>query len=163
MFAGLLASWKLLNPFIAYGVIIAADMVSDSVYYAMGWWGGDKARQKFSSFSKLKGARLQKLATLLHAHPGKVLVIAKLTHVVGVPVLITAGVARLRFVTFFFFDLLPTLLKSLIFLLIGYYFGAATQTINGYITEATLIASGVLILIFIFYLSFARKIEEKVL
>ncbi len=163
MGAGLLASWGLINPGIAYVVIVVAEMVSDSIYYGIGMWGGDTVKNKFSALIRMPTARLEKLKTVMVGHPRKVIVVGKLTHVIGVPVLLTAGITRVRFNIFFLFDLLATLPKTLCFLLVGYYFGAATQTVDKYITEATLIASILLVLIFVAYIVTARRIEEKIL
>lgn len=121
--AGFLASAGNINPYIAYGVIIVADLVGDSMYYVLGRWG---------KHIGIKPGSIGTIETHFAKHTIKTLLFGKLTHAIGAGILFGAGVARVPYRTFLWYNLLPTLPKSLALLVIGYYFGHAYATINRY-------------------------------
>ena len=53
-------------------------------------------------------------------HVGKTLLMGRLTHGAGALILLPAGAVRIPFATFFWFNLLGTLPKSQLLLLLGY-------------------------------------------
>lgn len=163
MMAGWIAFLGYLNPFLAYAVIVCADITSDSVYYFIGFWGRKKITQKDSQYSHKSVAKLKKIEHLLLHHSGKTIVITKLTHVAGVPFLIAAGMAKIRFFTFLLYDFLATVPKSLAFVLLGYYFGRSTGIINQYLEYGTFLISALIVAIFIAYLFVGRYVDEKVI
>ena len=161
MVAGWLAFFGHLNPFIAYIVVISADIVSDAIYYGIGFWGRGQLIKKYTHVSRPSAQKLQRTELLLHRHSGKSIILAKVTHVAGVPFLIAVGLARIRFLKFILYDLIATLPKSLIFIILGYYFGQATGTINHYLEYGTLIISGLVSIFFIAYLFLGKYVEAK--
>lgn len=93
-------------------------------------------------------------------HSGKTLIIGKLSHAVGGVVLVAAGTARVPFWKFIWYNFIPTLPKSLILLLIGFYFGRFYIKINTYL-DYTAIWTVVLAVIFILAYLAMRKISKK--
>jgi membrane protein DedA with SNARE-associated domain len=162
MIAGLFASLGFLNLALAFLVIIAGDLVSDSLYYSIGFWGREKMVKKYGRFIMLDQKRLHRFETLIRYHSVKVLVIGKLTHLAGVPVLISAGLVKIPYKKFIWYDMLATIPKSLIFLLLGFYFGGLTSTISRYLEYGTLITGGLLAIIFIGYFFFGEYLEQKI-
>lgn len=161
MVAGLFASLGFFNLILAYLVILAGDLVSDSLYYSIGFWGREKVIKKYGRFILLDQTKLHKFETLVRYHSVKVLVIGKLTHFAGVPVLLAAGLVRIPYRKFIWYDMLATLPKSLIFLLLGFYFGSLTGTISHYLEYGTLITGGLLAVIFAGYLLTGKYLEKK--
>ncbi|MFA5894130.1 MAG: DedA family protein [Candidatus Margulisiibacteriota bacterium] len=161
MIAGLLASLGFFNLALAYLVIIAGDLVSDSLYYSIGFWGREKSIKKYGRFLLLDQTKLHKFETLVRYHSGKVLILGKLTHFAGVPILLAAGLVKIPYRKFIWYDTLATLPKSLAFLLLGYYFGGLTGTINRYLEYGTLITGGLLAIIFAGYLFAGKYLEKK--
>lgn len=162
MVAGFLGSAHLINVYLAYFVIICADVISDMAYFWFGWWGGRQLEKRYSALTKLAPARLEKLQSFFLRHPKKAIIIGKLTHVVGVPVIIVAGISRIKFWTFVFYDTLGTIPKSLIFLVIGYYFGYASDALNRDLKYGTLIG-GLIVLIFVGYILLGKYLEKKMI
>ncbi|MBI5412697.1 DedA family protein [Candidatus Peregrinibacteria bacterium] len=137
--AGFLASLGTLNFFIAYWVIVLGDMVGDIIYYALGRHGGRRSLDRWGHRIGMTPNRLIKLEKHFMRHPGKTLVLGKLAHGIGGPVLAAAGVAKMPFGLFLFFDLIPTLFKSFLLLSLGFYLGNAYVEVNQTLDSLALI------------------------
>lgn len=155
MLAGLLAALGTFNPYMAYVVILCADIVSDAGYYGVGRWGGGVLYKKASP------ERMEKFQMRIHAHQGKILIFGKWTHVMGVPLLLAVGASRLSFWRFIMFDTIATIPKSLILLIVGFYMGHAADMVNTYLTDGTLIMTGILLIFFIGYVFLGKYLKEK--
>jgi len=129
--AAFLASRGVLSVPAVYVTVVLGDLAGDALYYAVGrwclgrmpWFSGSRGR-------KLKGC-VEKIGERLRAQPGRVLLFGKLTHSAGFAVLLGAGAARMRFGEFLLYNLLGTLPKSAVLVVVGYYFGQSYQAING--------------------------------
>jgi membrane protein DedA with SNARE-associated domain len=161
--AGFLSSLELLNPFLVYAVVVAADLIGDFIYYAIGRWGRENFINKWGKYIGLSAAKIIKLESHFEKHTRKTLIFGKISHAFGAPILVAAGVAKIPFWEFIWFNFLATLPKSLIFLLIGYYFGQAYVRLNKYLDYFTigLLVLAILILIIYFvYNKFKCKFNK---
>ncbi len=131
--AGYMAHLGAFNVTAAYVVVVLADLVGDSLLYWFGRSGVGWLSDKWRARLGLTDARLNQLAEHFRVQGGRTLVIAKLTHSLGLVALIAAGVSRMRMVPFLWYNLLATLPKSLFFLIIGYSLGYAYKRVDGYI------------------------------
>ena len=154
--AGLLVSLGHLNVFIAYPLIVFADVVGDSLYYIIGYYGRIKFIERWGRFLGITKERVKKLENLFVSHTGKTLAIGKLTHAAGAVVLVAAGVARVPYWQFVWYNFLPTIPKSLAFLLVGYYFGKAYQQIDNYFNDIVLVLFVIFVLAVIVYILIKR-------
>lgn len=162
MAVGLLLTQKFLNPFIAYTIILTAELLSDTLYYSLGRWGKKKVAARFLKQGKQSPERPDRLKKIFAKHPGKTLFIGKMTHLAGVPTLISAGMAQVPFWLFMFFETLATVPKSFILLLVGFYIGQSITTINTYATYGTFFVTGSIILLSILYFVLRSRFEEKI-
>lgn len=131
--AGFLASIGVLNPVIAYAVVVAGDLGGDVLYYFAGRYWFNKTFEKTLAFFKVSLARVKKLEENLHKHRGKVLFFGKLSHLIGVAILFVAGHAAVPFDDFLWFNFLATLPKSAILLAVGYFFGTSVSNFGRYV------------------------------
>ncbi len=161
MTAGSLIVAGYVNPAIAFAVIIAADIVSDSLYYTLGFWGREKLVKSYGHFLGLSWPRIHRFERLLNGRAGRVLMIGKWTHLVGVPVLVSAGIAKVRFSTFLIYDTIATLPKSFAFLLVGVFLGSAIDAVDHGLMGSSLIIGGILLVMFIAYLGVIRYVDHK--
>lgn len=145
--AGFLASVGQLNLLLTYGVIVVADVTGDSLYYAFGRYGGRKFIERWGRFVGIKMQAVERMEKHFKQHAGKTLVIGKVTHAVGAVVLVAGGIAKVPFWKFVWYNLLPTIPKSLLLLLLGFYFGQAYAKINTYLDNA---AIGIVLLTIVF-------------
>ena len=102
---------------------VVGDIVGDIMHYALGYYGRQRFVKRWGRFLGITLERVERLEKHFEKHSGKTLIIGKLSQGVGAVVLVAAGIARVPFRKFFLYTFIPTLPKSLIRLLIGYYSG----------------------------------------
>jgi len=131
--AGFLVSIGQIDFLVAYGVIVGGDLVGDTLYYALGRWGGRKLIKRWERKAGLTESKLEKLESHFKRHPAKTLVLGKLAHGLGGPFLAAAGLAKMPYGEFLLVNLLATVPKSLILLALGFYFGSAYAQVTRYL------------------------------
>jgi len=162
MAAGFLSAHGYMNIWLVYIICVVGDVISDFVYFGIGYWGRSKIVSKYGHFLHISLAHVEKLERLFERHTGKTLVISKITHVAGVPFIIAAGLAKVKYYKFLFYDLIATVPKTLIFLLLGYYFGKAFDTFNNYLWYGTLISLFLLLLYIIGYFYLGKYSDKNI-
>jgi membrane protein DedA with SNARE-associated domain len=123
LLVGLFAKLGYLSLFLGYLVHVIADLSADFLFYAIGYFGGKKALHKVAKYLKFSVKETENAEKTFNNNGKKIILIGKITHVVGFPILIAAGLAKYPFWKFAIFDLIATLIKSAILIAVGYYFG----------------------------------------
>lgn len=144
--AAWLASQGLMRLWALAAVVIAADLVGDFAFYTLGRLGLGRVPARWRARTGLTRARLAGLTHHYDRHGGRMLLLGKVTHSAGFAVLAAAGMARMPLARFFWFNLLGTVPKSLFFVALGYGFGAAYASIDGWIIGATLATGGLMLI-----------------
>jgi len=157
--AGLMSSLGLMNFYVVYMIVVAGDLTGDGIYYSIGRWGR-RPLERWGKFIGVHPERIEKIEKHFINHGGKTLIAAKLSHAVGGIVLISAGIARIPFRKFIFFNFWATLPKSLILILIGYYFGNTYLRFQKFVDLAWLGTLAIAILMFVIYM-FLRRAGKK--
>jgi membrane protein DedA with SNARE-associated domain len=157
--AGLMSSLGLMNFYIVYVVVVAGDLVGDGLYYAVGRWGL-RPLERWGKYIGIHPEKLNQVEKHFADHGGKTLIAAKLSHAVGGIVLVSAGIARIPFKKFIFFNFWATLPKSLVLILIGYYFGNTYIKLQKFVDFAWLGTFAIAILLFVIYM-FLRRAGKK--
>lgn len=142
------------NIFILYPLIVFADLSGDILWYFVGYLGREKIINRWGRFIGLTPERVSKFEKIndkFKNHQGKALFTAKITHVIGFPFLISAGIFKWDLKKFIWFNFLATLPKTLFFMLIGYYFGEAHEAISRYLGYSTLFGIAAFIIALIIY------------
>ena len=158
--AGFLSSLGYFNIFVVYFLMVLADLIGDTVYYAIGRWGGKPIINKWGRHIGITAKHVFKIERKLTNNGCKILFFGKLAHGFGTVFLLAAGAAKMSYWRFILFNIMPTLLKSLIFLLIGYYLGHAYKRISVYL-DYTAIVMVVLAIIFIIIYLIIKRIAKK--
>lgn len=152
--AGFLASLGTLNLTISYIVIVTADLAGDSIYYAIGFFSRKNFIQKWWRLIGITPDRLKNLEDHFEKHQFKTLIIGKITHAVGAIVLVAAGMAKVPYKKFILFNLLATIPKSLILILVGFYFGHAYKKLDRILDySAFVIFFAVVLFILVYFLT----------
>ena len=160
--AGFLASLGSLDFMVAYAVIVSGDLVGDLLYYCIGRYGGRPWVKRWGHYIGITESRLESLDNHFRRNPGKTLLMGKLAHGLGGPILIAAGLAKVSYREFIMYNVLGTLPKSLLLLSLGFYFGAAYQRVTHYLDILALVFFGLSILSVILYI-YIPKITRKIL
>jgi membrane-associated protein len=152
------------NFFILFPIIAVADLCSDIMWYFVGYFGREKIVNRWGRFIGLNNERLSKFEKLndkFKNHHGKILFIAKITHMVGFPFLINAGIFKWDIRKYILFNLYATVPKTLCFMLLGYFFGHASITISKYLGYGTYIGIGLFICAISIYFV-AQKFTKRI-
>ena len=139
MLAAWLAQRGLLDIRWVLVVVVLADLVGDSLLYLLGRTSPSAFPLWFRRRVLPDRARVVAVARHFRDRGGRTLVVAKLTHVAGLPVLMAAGATRMPFWSFLAWNLVGTIPKSLVFAALGWSFGAAWQSIDGLIWKGSLV------------------------
>lgn len=162
--AGYLTIFGFLNFYIAYGVVVLGDTVGDILYYSAGRLGRWKFCRKWGNAVDLKESKVARMEKYFGRHAGKTLFFGKFGYGVVGSLLFASGLAGVSLSRFLFFTFFATLIKSMILLLIGFYFGYAYKQIAIYFDYASyiMVAAAIILISVYFYLqSRAKKIIEK--
>ncbi|MCL5004492.1 MAG: DedA family protein [Patescibacteria group bacterium] len=158
--AGFLTSLGYFNFFIVYAVAVAGDLAGDVLHYAIGYWGGEKFIRKYGHYFFMDEKRIIKLEKSFERNGNKMLFIGKIAHGAGGAFLIAAGLVKMPFREFMRANLLATVLKSLILLLLGFYYGAFLSKINSYFDFIAAIFIGAVIIVAVIYFFYYPKKNE---
>ena len=158
--AGFFASLGYINFFLAYGVVVAGDLVGDAFLYGIGRFGGRKFVDRWGRFIGVREKEIASVENQFQKRSAKILFIGKLLHGVGGTFLIAAGMVRMPFGQYIFYNFLATLVKSFILLLIGFFFGSAFASINSTLEKIGLFSIAIATLTLIIYFFYARKKEN---
>ena len=154
---GLFASLGYLSFWLAYFIIVVGDLVGDAVHYSFGRWGGRAFIDRWGKYFGVGPGQIAPIEKQFDKRGDKLLFIGKMSHGVGGAFLIAAGLIKMPFDKFIFANLLATLIKSLILLLLGFYFGQALGTINNYLERIFLISIGAAFFGALIYFLYFRK------
>lgn len=133
--AAWLASLGLLRLPAVIAVAIVADLLGDALLYAL----GRSAPQRLRARLGLRQDRLARLSQHFDRRGASTLVLGKLTHSAGAAVLVAAGMARMPFGAFLWWNLVATLPKSLAFVALGWSLGGAHARIGEWISTGSLL------------------------
>lgn len=160
MLAGALVATGQLDPYTTFAVLVAADLVGDGVYYALGRWGHSQIIEQIGRRLGLTHDRLQPLEARFRKHDWKLLLVGK-TQALGSLVLYFAGAIKMPFARFMAWNLLATVPKTAVFELIGYFLGQTILRSRKYIDEVTMITFGVALLLLVLYWLSKRYVEKE--
>lgn len=136
--SGFLSSIGFLNPLITYAIICAGDLTGDILYYCAGRWWFKSALYKVLNFFNVTAKSARKLESVLKTNRGKVLFFGKLSHALGLPILMIAGAIEVPFSDFVWFNFLATLPKSFILWGVGFYFANTLTNFSKFVNYTVL-------------------------
>ncbi len=158
--AAFLASLGYFNVFVVYALAVLGDFVGDSLYYFLGHWGRRGFINRWGHYVGITKERIARLEKHFHRHSGKTLILGKLSQNFSGIFLVTAGIVKMPFWKFTWFNMLVTVPRSFVLVLAGFYFGQAYTRINRYLDYTTLIITAAAILLVAIYL-IAKKVSKK--
>jgi membrane protein DedA with SNARE-associated domain len=159
--AGFLVFLGYLNGFLTYVLLILADMVGDTLYYALGRFGGRKFVKKFGHYIGVDEKKLENLEKQFERHSGKIILGGK-TQAIGAVALIAAGMAKMPYRNFMKYNFLGSIPKVLLFLAIGYFFGQGySAMLDKYVNYVGLISFLIAVALIVFYFLMRRYLRSK--
>ena len=138
---------------------LLGDLVADIIYYAIGYWGRISLVERYGHYFGLTNERMERIEHHLEAHGGKTLLALKLAPFIPTPGLMLVGVARMRLPKFTLISLAITIPKTILFMIVGYYFGQAYSTFSKDFGYASM-GIAVIILLYMFYKAYQKSAEK---
>lgn len=128
--AAALAQQGVLDIRTVLALAVLGDVLGDVLLYLVGRFGAGLVPRRLCARIGLDHHVLDPMAAAFARAGGRLLVVAKWTHVAGLPTLIAAGLARMPFVPFLLVSLLATLPKVALMCLLGWGFGLAVTDLT---------------------------------
>ncbi|MBS1665893.1 MAG: VTT domain-containing protein [Bacteroidetes bacterium] len=158
--AGFLCITHLLNPFLAYPIIVLGDITGDSICYMFGRWGVPNFIKKISNWFGLNAEKLGRVKIFFDTHPIRTISLSKITLGIGVAGIYLAGNSRIPYPKFLRVCLATSAIQYIFYLGIGLLFGDAYIQINRYLNyfASITILSALAIVLFILIRKMLKKI-----
>ncbi len=160
--AGALAAAGYFNIFFLGVLFFTRDMLMDSMYYAIGYYGADThVAKRILRKLRIQNEHLQAVRVLWEKYPARTMFIGKISYGVASSFIVVAGIIKMRLRKFYGYGSLVAILQFWTLLALGYFYGAA---LGGTIVSALnnfeyAIAGFGIILVGYYYVSLrARKI-----
>jgi membrane protein DedA with SNARE-associated domain len=149
------------NVWIILILSILANLIPDGVYYALGYWSRGKILEKYGHYFGVTQERIELVEKLAAEHSGKSLIAIKLIPLLATPGLIVVGASRMDIKKYALWCTIITLPTSALYLILGFYFGAAYGTIDHYLNLGIyFIIAAAIIVIIVAYLQ--AKYSERI-
>ena len=136
--AGFLASQGFLNIWILAPLAFIAAILGDNFGYAFGRRVGPAIFTRERSFFFHK-EYLERARIFYEAHGGKAIVLARFLPVIRTFAPILAGVGRMRYSTFLFYNVIGAVLWAIGLTFLGFYLGNAIPNIDRYLVPIVLV------------------------
>lgn len=129
--AGTLSGSGFLNIFVAYIALLAAAIIGDTVNYWVGYYIGPRvfARENSKIFKK---AYLEKTREFYDKHGGKTIILARFLPILRTFAPFVAGVGKMHYKTFLFYNVIGGFSWVTLFMLAGYFFGGLSFIQNNF-------------------------------
>ena len=155
------AALNYFNIWIILLLSVIANLIPDAIYYAIGYWSRGQVLEKYGHYVGITAERIELVERLAAEHSGKSLLAIKLIPLLATPGLIVVGASRMDIKKYAFWCTIITLPTSLLYLILGFYFGAAYGTIDHYLHIGVyVIIAAAAIIILLVYLQ--RKYSERI-
>lgn len=131
--AGFLVGIGQMNFWIVLTLLALGDVIGDVALYCAGRFGGLKLIDRYGKFLKITRKQVERLESFFKNHAGKTILFGKWGHAFGLPILVSAGIAKEPPEKFVLLSIVGTIPKTLILMFIGIYFGSSYILIKHYL------------------------------
>ena len=159
--AGFLVSLGYFNVSIVFVLAMIGDLVGDALYYALGHWGGRRFIDRWGRYIGVTKERVQAMEQRFLRYDWKILLVGK-AQPIGPAILFSAGLVRMPFGRFLFYNCIATAPKIALLETVGFYFGRGYATVNTYLDYAGVVTFGIAIVLLTAYWFFGRYINSKI-
>jgi membrane-associated protein len=160
IFIGFLVATGHLNLFLAFGIIVLGDVISDTALYVFGRWCRP-AFEKAGLHLNFSPARVRKVLEYFKRRDRRAIVFSKLARGVGFTGLIVAGSIRVPYRRFVVTCVIVTVGQSGVLIAVGMLSGQAYQSFALYLGYFDVVAAVVLVFaLFVLYKMLINKIDD---
>ena len=162
-----LAGWFLIstwyfNFWIAFPIILFSSALCDTILYRIGRKAiHSKKVIAFIDRSNFLSDNFKTMERLWANHPIKTMLLGKNAFMIGVAVVISAGMAKMNYLRFLLYDIPACFLQLIVLLSIGYYLGNWYLLAAQYIQYPSILLAIVLVIMRSIYRQLSKKITKK--
>jgi membrane-associated protein len=133
MIFGFLAKFGTFSFLYSYLILMAADLVGDAMWYAVGYYWGEKFLIRFGHYFGIGNKERAVVNMFFQKYHSAILIISKLTMGLGLPfvTLVTAGIAKINFKKYMLINFLGQIIWTGALMFIGFFLGNFYITIYG--------------------------------
>lgn len=117
--AGALSAVDALNIWIVFFILLFAAILGDSINYSIGKFAGKKIIER----NYIKGSYIQKTENFYNKYGNKTIVLARFMPIIRTFAPFVAGIGRMKYSRFIFYNILGAFMWVIIFVLGGFFFG----------------------------------------
>jgi membrane protein DedA with SNARE-associated domain len=147
---------------LTYLLIVLADLTSDALYYLIGRLSRNKFFYSWARYLGFLLSRIEKFELAFQKYGGKILIFGKIADPLSSTIQMAAGFFKMNILFYFLYNVAATLIKSLILLLTGFYFGESINQVNILRKIIGISISFLGIICLIIYLFYRRKIKNEI-
>ena len=148
----------------SYALLILGDFFSDSFFYYIGRFKSKaKVIKEYGLRETIFSKHFNSIEKLWHTHGIKTMFFSKLAYGLSIPLLISAGVARIIYRKFIFYAFLVSIFQYGVFLALGYYFGQSYALAAHYVKFVGVIIAGIGIVFITIYLLIKRYAKKQII
>ncbi len=162
--SGFLASVGALNVFIVFLVLLLGDFVGDTIYYVFGRWGGRNFLVRWGRYIGVTEEGVSKLEKHFTRHSGKILLFGKMQMSVlptGVALLFFAGLSKMSYGKFIFYNILGSLPRIFLLEVVGFYSAKSLSIISKIFFDEASAVSLIMLFVAIFAIAFLMLQKNK--
>ncbi|MCL4310120.1 MAG: DedA family protein [Actinomycetota bacterium] len=161
LLAGLLASQGYFDLSALIALASAGAILGDSTGYAIGRYGGIKFLRRFGRFFFFRESYLETAERYFQRHGGKTVLFGRFVGVLRSFAPVAAGISRMPYRTFLFYNIVGGIGSVTIVLLLGYFFGQSWELINRWLGWGGGIAFALVVVAGVIYLLIRRRRSGK--
>ncbi len=160
---GAAASLGYIQPFIAYGILLACGVFPDMMWYTIGKYGSGLTFSKnpSSQFGVIRD-NLSSLHPLWDEHPFLAMLSSKLAYGISAPFLVSAGLAKMPFGKFMRYSVSITAMYLGFLLATGYFFAAYYLALKDILKNAEIFIGVVAALFLIAFFFVGRGLHHSI-
>lgn len=163
--AGILVATGQMNAAIVFLILLAGDVVGDAGYYLLGRYGGHPFVRRWGHRFGITDSKLESAEAHFAEHDWKILLLGKLQMSpipTGLATLIAAGMMRMPFWRYLFYNVVGTIPRLIVFEGVGIVFGVSFLSMNKGVFDTITIASlAITALVLVYFFVFRKKGPPK--
>ncbi len=161
LIVGFLVKANYISPLPGYFAHVSGDFAADCLYFSMGYFGWNRLSHITKKLLKPSTAECEIFKKKVEHNFASIIILGKITHVIGLPILFAAGLARYPWYRFVILDLAATLIKSAILIFLGYHFVRLWQKVDNMLAYLGLM--GILITLTCLAYLVTKRVKRKFL
>jgi len=154
------ASLGYLNLLIVFILAVLGDLLGDFICYIFGYFSRTMIINRYGHYFGITLERMERTRAFLEKHPLKTLAVIKISPLFPIPSLVIVGSSHISVRRFMGAILMIILPKTILFMVIGYFFGSAYGSITAYFKNGLYALAIIAIAVFIIFYAY-RKITAK--